>query len=73
MLLGQVVRTIAEAENLPSAPVTVRAAKFLSPLRPGEAASLTWQAPADGVTRFACAAEASGAAILSGTLSWTGR
>ncbi|PWC90873.1 hypothetical protein TSH100_02325 [Azospirillum sp. TSH100] len=52
VLLDTALTAIAAAEGLASGPCRLRAAKFLSPVRPGECMRIEWQATATGGIAF---------------------
>ncbi len=66
LLLDEVVQAIAgEAGN---AEVTIRAAKFFRPVRPGESLRVQWQPVASGAFKFECHLTADDALVAAGTL-----
>lgn len=52
LVLDEVVAAIAGAAS--NRAVTIRAAKFLHPIRPGESLTLRWQSLATGAIKFEC-------------------
>jgi len=54
LLLDEVVLAIAAAEGRRAGVPTVRSAKFLHPVRPGDRLALRWDCDAKGETRFEC-------------------
>ena len=50
LLLDEVVAAVAGD----AAAITIRAAKFLRPVRPGETLRLRWQSDASGTVKFEC-------------------
>ena len=51
VLLDEIVQAIAGSA---AGDITIRSAKFLTPVRPGDALQLRWQDGPDAATRFEC-------------------
>ncbi len=68
LLLDEIVATILEG-SVPDRKIVIRAAKFLRPVRPGEALHLRWQAALDGAIRFECRLGGGDDIAVSGTLA----
>jgi 3-hydroxymyristoyl/3-hydroxydecanoyl-(acyl carrier protein) dehydratase len=66
VLLDTALTAIAAAEGLEPGPCRLRAAKFLSPVRPGEHMRIEWQAAATGGIAFTGSVE--GRPVMSGAL-----
>ena len=54
LLLDEVVLAIAAGEGRIAAVPTVRSAKFLHPVRPGDRLAVRWDSDPAGETRFEC-------------------
>jgi 3-hydroxyacyl-[acyl-carrier-protein] dehydratase len=70
LMLDAVVAAIAGDA---AGPVTIRAAKFLLPVRPGARVSLSWEPLAGGTVRFECRPAGDGGLALTGTLEIGGK
>lgn len=70
VLLDEVLAAIAAAEGGRTGPVRVRSAKFLHPVRPGEAVQLHWEPGAGGEMKFECRLPDSTKLVLTGTVQW---
>lgn len=68
LLLDEIVATILESA-LPDRNIMIRAAKFLRPVRPGDALHLRWQGGPDGAIRFECRLAGGDDIAVSGTLA----
>jgi 3-hydroxymyristoyl/3-hydroxydecanoyl-(acyl carrier protein) dehydratase len=65
LLLDSIVLAVSRGIDAPA--VTIRSAKFLRPVRPGDALRVEWEK--SGVdTRFSCVLAASGEIAVSGVL-----
>jgi 3-hydroxymyristoyl/3-hydroxydecanoyl-(acyl carrier protein) dehydratase len=62
VLLDEVIHAIGNSVS------EIRAAKFLHPVRPGEAVTLDWQKGATGEIKFTCALAATATPVLTGAL-----
>jgi 3-hydroxymyristoyl/3-hydroxydecanoyl-(acyl carrier protein) dehydratase len=66
LMLDSVVAAVAgEAAG---GAVTIRAAKFLHPVRPGESLDLRWQSQTNGTIKFECRLAGHSGLALTGTL-----
>lgn len=65
LLLDEVLRAIAGANAAP--PSLIRSAKFLRPVRPGDALVVGWDTTGTGQTRFECRTRDAGELVLVGT------
>lgn len=65
LLLDAIVQAISRGAGAPA--VTIESAKFLRPVRPGDALRVEWEKKGIG-TRFSCALAASGEIAVSGVL-----
>lgn len=65
-LLAEVVRLLAAAEGRDGATVTVSAAKFFRPVRPGEEVEIEHTVSASQEIRFQCAVR--GARVMAGVI-----
>ena len=54
LLLDEVVLAIAAGEGRTAGVPTVRSAKFLHPVRPGDRLAVRWESDPAGETRFEC-------------------
>jgi acyl-coenzyme A synthetase/AMP-(fatty) acid ligase len=70
LILDEVVRRAEQRLAMPPSEWEVRSAKFLSPMRPGEAMRVELEARADGEVKFACAT--GDRAVASGLLRRAG-
>jgi 3-hydroxymyristoyl/3-hydroxydecanoyl-(acyl carrier protein) dehydratase len=68
LLLDEIVAAILQSPLL-DRNVVIRAAKFLRPVRPGDALDLRWQAAPDGAVRFECRLAGGDDVAVSGTLA----
>jgi 3-hydroxyacyl-[acyl-carrier-protein] dehydratase len=68
LLLDEIVARIL-GSSLPDRNIMIRSAKFLRPVRPGEALHLRWQAALDGAIRFECRLAGGDDIAVSGTLA----
>lgn len=66
VLLDEAVAAIAGGGEAPE--ITIRSAKFLHPVRPGEAIELRWERRADGETAFEGRLLGDRRLVLSGSL-----
>ena len=64
LLLAEVLRCIEQAEGLRFTSCNVKAAKFLSPSRPGDTVEIEYARSAQGTIEFQCAV--AGIRVLSG-------
>ena len=64
VLLGEVLQAVAGAD----ARFVIRSAKFLHPVRPGDAVVIRWEAAATGGTKFECRLLAGERLALVGTV-----
>ncbi len=64
LLLSEVVRAIEASLGRASHPFQIKAAKFLHPVRPGDAVSIVFSRPDGNKIRFSCTA--SGTEVLTG-------
>ena len=64
LLLAEVLRCIEQAERLCFASCNVKAAKFLSPSRPGDTVEIEYVRSAQGTIEFQCTV--AGRGVLSG-------
>lgn len=65
LLLDAIVRTISRGADVPA--ITIQSAKFLHPVRPGDALRVEWHSKGAD-TRFSCALAATGEIAVSGIL-----
>ncbi|HWE71654.1 MAG TPA: hypothetical protein VG328_00730 [Stellaceae bacterium] len=65
LLLDAIVRAISRGAATPS--ISIQSAKFLRPVRPGDALRIEWDSKASD-TRFSCLLAASGEIAVSGVL-----
>jgi 3-hydroxyacyl-[acyl-carrier-protein] dehydratase len=54
MLLDEVLQAITDAAGGIGVSFVIRAAKFLQPVRPGDAVLIRWELDSGGETRFEC-------------------
>lgn len=66
VLLDEIIAAARELGRLPEGGCVVRAAKFLRPVRPGDALAITLQPASGGALRFECRVD--GQAAVSGSL-----
>ena len=65
LLLDEVLRAIAGTGAM--LPSVIRSAKFLSPVRPGDAVMVGWEVTGAGQIRFECRTREAGELVLVGT------
>jgi 3-hydroxyacyl-[acyl-carrier-protein] dehydratase len=68
VLLDEVLRTIAAAQDAPATPWEIRSVKFLLPVRPGDRIVIRWHEATSGEMRFECVAPESERTILKGSM-----
>jgi 3-hydroxyacyl-[acyl-carrier-protein] dehydratase len=66
VLLDEAIHAIAGADGVNE--FTIRSAKFLDPVRPGETIELRWERRADGQTAFECRARNPERLVMTGLL-----
>ncbi len=66
LLLAEVLRRIEQAEGVQFASCKVKAAKFLSPARPGDVVEIDYARSASGAIEFECGV--AGTKVLSGAI-----
>jgi 3-hydroxyacyl-[acyl-carrier-protein] dehydratase len=69
VLLDEVLQAIAAAAGRPLGHVAIRSAKFLQPVRPGDAMVIRWEARPDGETKFECRLRDPERVVLTGVLA----
>ncbi len=69
VLLDEVLRAVAASAGRPTAPATIRSAKFLRPVRPGDRMLIRWELLPNGETRFECRLPDPAGPVLTGTLA----
>jgi 3-hydroxymyristoyl/3-hydroxydecanoyl-(acyl carrier protein) dehydratase len=70
LLLAEVLRLIARAEDMHLESCNVKSAKFQHPARPGDSVEIEYSCSAAGVIEFHCAV--AGIRVVSGVVSATG-
>ena len=66
LLLAEVLRSIEQAEGVRFASCNIKTAKFLHPVRPGDAVMIEYRHSAQGALEFQCAVD--GTKALSGAI-----
>lgn len=68
LLLAETLQALGAAMGVKLTPGNVKAAKFFSPVRPGERVEIEFSQAAAGDIRFSCAV--SGRAVMNGQVQW---